>query len=164
MSLQKIVDTQIDRKSGTLYGNIASPFYEYAPGGSEYTWACDVDISNNNTDLAQGHVLRNVPIDAVAKNDVLRWGQAGTPVVLSQICKDKYVVVGVSPKKLSNTHVIYVDFTEYIGRVVSSKMLGRNYRALTFAEIGLYGGGWGQCPFGAYGCFDADGNFLELIY
>ena len=164
MSLRKVIDLEIDRRQGTLLGNIASPFYQFSVDGTEYTWACDVDLRSNDTDLENKNVLRNVPIDAVAKNDVLRWGQAGTPVVLQQVGKDKYVIVGVSPKKLSTSHIIYVDFTEYVGRVVSDKFIGRTYRALTFEELGLYGGGWGQCPFGAYGCWNADGTFLEIIY
>lgn len=164
MSIRKLIDTEIQSQSGELFGNIASPFFEWAPDGSEnYTFACDVDLRSNDT-TGEGNVLRNVPITEVAKNDVLRWGIAGSSVALKLIAKDKYVIVGIAPKKISSTHIIQVDFSEYIGRIVSDEFVGRVYRALTFEELGLYGGGWGQCPWGAWGCWRADGTFIELIY
>lgn len=158
MSLKAVIRQQVIMTVGDIYGNIASPFYQFCPSGdSAYSWACDVDIGTDN-------VLRCVLIDAVAKNDVLRWGQIGTPVVLKKVGNDKYTIAGISPKKMGLTHIIYVDFTDYIGKVVRDEIIGRIYRPLTFEEIGLYGGGWGQCPFGSYGCWESDGTFVEIIY
>ena len=164
MSIRRLIDTEIQSQSVELIGVIASPFFEYYPDGEEYTFACDVDLRSNDTNHETSNVLRNVPITETGKNDVLRWGQPGSTVVLNRVGHDRYVIVGMSAKKVSNTHVLYVDFSEYIGRVVDSKYTGKTYRALTFEELGLYGGGWGSCPFGASGCWAADGTFLELIY
>ena len=157
MSLRKLIGQEITNAQGDIFGNIASPFFQFYSDGQAYTWACDVDLGTEN-------VLRNVVIDAVAKNDVLRWGEVGTPVVLKRVGNDKYTITGISPKKLGLTHIIYVDFTESMGEIVSDEFVGKIIRPLTFEELGLYGGGWGQCPWGAYGRWDPDGTFVELIY
>ena len=165
MSIRKVIDLAIGQAQGDLVGNIAGPITQLytASSADHWTYAADVDIGAVGPNGA-GNVLRSVPIVAAAQNDVLRWGQAGTGVILRRIGADKYSIVGIAPKKLSTQHIMYVDMTEFIGKVVRDELVGRTVRLLTFEEIGEYGGGWGQCPFGAYGHFDAYGNFVELIY
>ena len=159
MSIRKLIDLEISRAIGEITGTIASPFYQYFSGSTpeRWTWAADVDIGTEN-------VLRNVPIDPWAQTEVLRWGAPGNGVILRKVLYDKYTIVGMAPKKLSVTHIIYVDMEDYVGRVVGSEFVGYSIRLLTFEEIGEYGGGWGQCPFGAYGRFNADNEFIELVY
>jgi len=164
MSVRRLIDTEIQSQSGELIGVIASSFFEYYPDGGEYAWACDVDLRSNNTNKEDENVLRSVPITETGKNDVLRWGQPGSTVILNRVGQDRYVIVGISARKVSTTHILEVDFTDFIGKVTDTYFTGKTYRTLYFEELGLYGGGWGSCPFGAVGCFAADGTFIELIY
>ena len=159
MTIRRLIDLEISRQKGDLVGNIASPIHQLYTASStgNWTWAADVDIGTEN-------VLRSVPIDPGAQTEVLRWGYTGTGVILRKVMLDRYVIIGIAPKKLSVKHILYVDMEEYVGKVVNSQFQGMTVRLLTFEEIGEYGGGWGQCPFGAYASFDADGEFIALIY
>jgi hypothetical protein len=154
MSIRKLIDIEVDRMTGKLKGKIASEFYRFFTDEKQWTWACDVDIGKKN-------VLRCVTIDPTAKENVLRWGHPGTPVVLDKICKDRYAIIGLCQTKIEKQHIIYISLD---GKIIHEEFLGDTIRGLTFEEIGIYGGGWGSCPFGAYGHFDAQDNFIEVIY
>lgn len=155
MSLKKVIDWSIAAADGDLFGNIASPFYEYYDTSGQWTYACDVDIGTEE-------VLKNVPV-ATNNKDIL-YAQEGMPVALRNMGSNKYAIVGLSKKVMGNTHIIYMTFTDSIGTIVSRETRGFTYRPLTYGELGtLVAGGYGAVPYGARGKFDPDGNLVEIV-
>ena len=154
MSLEKIVDWGVAKADGELFGTIVSPFYEYVDTSGEYTYACDVDIGEDE-------VLRNVPV-ATSNRDII-YSQEGMPVSLKKMGPTKYAIVGLSKKVHGNTHIIRMSFTDSFGTIVSQTNSGYVYRKLTYGEIGSLFGGYGTLAYGARGKFDYDGNLIELI-
>jgi hypothetical protein len=165
MTLRKIIDWSIAEADGNCFGTIASPFYEYYDADGNFTYACDVDIG-------QEEVLRNVPISN--SNQELLYAQEGAPVALSKMGPNKYAVVGLSKKIMGNTHIIYVGFADN-GSVppsdisdtpstviISTEIVGYRYRILTYGEIGSIYGGYGTIPYGTRGKFNYNGTLIEL--
>lgn len=154
MSLRMVIDWAIAEADGDLQGVIASPFYQYCDTSGNWTYACDVDIG-------QDQPLRNVPV-ATNNHDIL-YAQVGMPVALKRQVGSNYAIVGLSKTTLGDTHIIYMTFGDSFGQISSRKVVRNTYRPLTYEEIGQYYGGYGGCPYGAIGLFDADGNLKELI-
>ena len=155
MSLEKVVDWSVAKADGDLFGTIVSPFYEFIDTTGEWTYACDVDIGEDE-------VLRNVPI-AMNNRDII-YAQEGMPVALSKMGPTKYAVVGLSKKVHGNTHIIRMTFGDSFGTIVQRQNVGYVYRKLTYGELGtLFSGGYGVLPYGTRGKFDYDGNLIELL-
>lgn len=141
--------------------------------GNASIWSCDVNIgimtadgrvnqtqliltgvpgSNQfieGDDLTIGTIMRNVPI--APNNAQLRYADVGNGVVIQKTSSGSWQVTGFSIK-LPGTQVrIPVNVSQMsVGQSIDYSVSGR---PLTFQEIGIYGGGFGVCPFGASGVF-----------
>jgi len=154
MSIRKIIDWEISKRAD-IVGTIASEWYElYDDLYNQWTWACDVDIGEED-------VLRGVPI-ATNNKDIL-YADIGKPVALTKMSTSgRYAITGLAKKIYGTTHIIYVTFEEDIGRITGEELTGFNIRPLTYEELYTYGG-YGVVPYGCYGRFRADGTLIALI-
>jgi hypothetical protein len=153
MSIWKIIDWGAATAEGDLVGTIASEFYQLYDDAQNWTWACDVDIGEEE-------VLRNVPV--ATNNREVIYAQEGMPVALKRIGKGRYAIVGLAKKIKSTTHIIYVQFEEGIGSIVGEELVGYMVRLLTYGELQTYGG-YGVVPYGARGRFNAAGELIEIL-
>jgi len=155
MSLRRIIDWSIAQASGDLVGLIASPFYQFYADGSNWMWACDVDIGEEQ-------VLRMVPV--ASNNRELIYAEQGKAVALRKVNDGRYVISGLSKTSRGFGHIIYVTFEEDLVRKVREAWSGLLVRPLTYGELGsLCGEGYGILPYGSQGRFTASGSFVELI-
>lgn len=154
MSLKKIIDWSLAEAEGDLFGTIASDFYEYYDVSGEWTYACDVDIGEDDP-------LVNVPV-STNNRDIL-YAQIGMPVALKKMGGSKYAITGLSKKVHGNTHILYMTFDDSFGEIIDTKIKGNTYRRLTYGELGTYFGGYGDLPYGVRGKFDYEGNLLEIL-
>lgn len=157
MSLRKVIDWAIAEANGEMQGTIASGFYKYYDSNGQWSYACDVDIGSST-----GEPLRNVVV-ATNNHDIL-YAQIGMPVSLTRQVGNVYAITGLSKTVQDKTHIIYMTFTDAYGTIVRKDTTKKTYRDLTYGEIGdIFGGGYGDLPYGSKGVFDADGNLIEII-
>lgn len=154
MSLRKIINWEGAKAQGEIVGTIASPFYQLYDDQNNFTWACDVDIG-------QEEVLQAVPI-ATNNRDIL-YADIGKPVSLARAGNGKYQIVGLAKTVRSTAHIMYLSAGESLGAVFSEETIGYTVRRLTYEELDTCGG-YGVVPYGACGRFDAAGSLVKLIY
>jgi hypothetical protein len=122
---------------------------EGVPGG----WGFQIQDTNTI-----GTILRNVPL--ASDNAQLRYADVGNGVTLSRTSTGQWQVTGFSIQLPGTRTRIPVNISQMtIGTIQSISISGR---LLTFGEIGIYGGGFGVCPFGASGLFSS-GKLIEVI-
>jgi hypothetical protein len=153
MSIQRIIDWSILKTTGSMTGVIASPFYQYSGADGGWTWACDVDIG-------QEEVLRNVPV-ATNNRDIL-YATQGMPVVLTRQGNNRLAITGLSKKLIGNMTIFEVTFDDDLISVADPVEQGYHIRLLTYEELDTYGG-YGVVPYGAKGRFLADGSLDYII-
>lgn len=151
--IQRIVDWSILKSSGTMTGVIASPFYQYSGADGNWTWACDVDIG-------QEEVLRNVPV-ATNNRDIL-YATQGMPVTLARQGNNRLAITGLSKKVMGTMTIIEVTFDDDTIVVSEPTEYGYHIRPLTYEELMIYGE-YGVIPYGAKGRFNADGTLDYII-
>jgi hypothetical protein len=157
-----VINSAIGLSSNTMTGLIASPPYQVAGGynadlgdAGGAMWVVDVDIG-----AADGQPLSAVPI-ATNNRDIF-YADAGKAVTLQRSYNGQWVVVGLSKTALDMTDITYMSFTDDIATVVRRVVPTLRRRPLTWGELGTLHH-FGQTPLGAWGVFDNDGNFLELV-
>lgn len=158
MSLTRIIDWRIAQAETQMTGTIASDFYQlqYDDGsGEKWTWACDVDIGEDEP-------MTGVPV--ASNNREIIYAEIGKAVALSKMSSGKWCISGLAKKCRGLGHIIYMSFLDDKVSVVNDGWKGKLTRRLSLGELGGLGpSSFGALPLGAYGRFDGSGNFLEFV-
>lgn len=135
---------------------VTNPVVVQGDGSGASTYACDVRIAG------QQSIIKNVPIAAGAGD--VRYAaigsQGGSAVrVAKNPATGKLSIVGFSKHKPGIYHRYSLDTaTGTLGSLEDRTITSRK---LTFGELATLGGGFGICPWGAYGIFQG-GTLIEV--
>lgn len=135
---------------------VTAPAVLEGDGSGASTYACDIRISG------QSEIIRNVPI-ASGTGDVryATIGNSGGSAV--RVAKNpttgKLSIVGFSKTKPGIYHRYSLNLATGVNGAVENETI--TVRKLTYGELATYGGGFGVCPYGAYGIFRG-GTLIEV--
>lgn len=155
MSLNKIIDWRIAKAEGQMIGTIASGFYEYYADATNWVWACDVDIGEEE-------VLQNVPV--ATNNREIMYAEIGKSVSLTKMNSGKWCINGLSKNCRGLGHITYMTFEDDQVLIVSQEWVGTITRILTLGELGDLGpAAFGALPLGVLGRFTPAGILTYIL-